>query len=244
MADDLGIGQADYLDDGDDLFDFDELVENAGEIVEELTSEQVVALDESPEVVRELLVEEMPSSTPGAQPVPAQEAAPTPPPAEAYAPGQPGLPVATARRPRLAFGVAALVVTMIANLALVGLTWKSLDTTRALVERAPAPSSDATPRETVSEAPADVAPTDAGSLLVKNTPPAEDPPAAAYAVLFEAETSIDAGDFRRGRRTLFGLLAVIDRVTAPERADVEAKAGFLVAESYRLEAREHAGGGE
>jgi hypothetical protein len=35
---------------------------------------------------------------------------------------------------------------------------------------------------------------------------------------------------------LQGLLAVIDRVEPPAREEIEAQAGFLIADSYRLEA--------
>jgi hypothetical protein len=36
---------------------------------------------------------------------------------------------------------------------------------------------------------------------------------------------------------LFGLLSVIDRIEQPARSEVEAQAGFLIADSYRIEAQ-------
>ena len=47
---------------------------------------------------------------------------------------------------------------------------------------------------------------------------------------------IDSGAFERGRQTLFALLAVIDRVPADVRVDIEARARFMLADSWRLEA--------
>ena len=35
---------------------------------------------------------------------------------------------------------------------------------------------------------------------------------------------------------LYGLLAVIDRIEPPAREELEAQAGFLIADSYRIEA--------
>jgi hypothetical protein len=231
------------LDDDDDLFDFDELIEGAESVVDELTNELDDAL----------------GGTEAGEPMPAPErfaaasdhafmqaeSDMTPEPLATVAP----VPAATAhaaagdekRVARVPILAACLVVLTLANVALVGLTWKSLDTTQDLIaagnaplviEREPAPALTPTtgePGPTVTSSP---------------ELPLADPPLEAYATLFEAETALGRGEFRRARRALFGLLAVIDRVPAEERADVEAKAGFLVAETYRLQARDSVQGGQ
>jgi len=51
-----------------------------------------------------------------------------------------------------------------------------------------------------------------------------------------ARERIDRGEFARARRTLSSLLAIVDRIEQPARSDVEARAQFLIAESYRAEA--------
>ena len=56
------------------------------------------------------------------------------------------------------------------------------------------------------------------------------------AALERAQAQLAAGAFERGRQTLFALLAVIDRVPAEVRGDIEARARFLLADSWRLEA--------
>lgn len=58
-----------------------------------------------------------------------------------------------------------------------------------------------------------------------------------YRTLELAQERIARGEFARARRTLNGLLAVIDRVEDPARKDVEARASVLIAESYSAEAR-------
>lgn len=56
------------------------------------------------------------------------------------------------------------------------------------------------------------------------------------AALERARAQFELGAWERGRQTLFALLAVIDRVPADVRGDVEARARFLLADSWRLEA--------
>jgi hypothetical protein len=58
----------------------------------------------------------------------------------------------------------------------------------------------------------------------------------AWAILDEAQRELDAGEFVPARRTLYAMLTVIDRVEAAERPDLESRAAYLVAESYRLQA--------
>lgn len=51
-----------------------------------------------------------------------------------------------------------------------------------------------------------------------------------------ARDMITRGEHVRARRLLHGLLAVIDRVQQPARAEIEARAAFLIADSFRIEA--------
>jgi len=219
-----------FLDEGDDLFDFDELIDGAEEVVDQLSNE----LDEA---LAEVQVEEQPSPLPlldaepaaVIDPAPAFVPAPPVPPLAALAPHAPSESSGRGSRPSLT--ALALGVMMLANVALVGLTWKSLDTTQDLIAVGGA-------NPAVEHVPEPVSATTAAPAHVSTASlPLEDAPPEAYSTLFEAESSMERGEYRRARRTVFGLLAVIDRVPEEERSDVEAKAGFLVAESYRLEAR-------
>lgn len=54
--------------------------------------------------------------------------------------------------------------------------------------------------------------------------------------LERARAQFEVGAWENGRQTLFALLAVIDRVPPQVRANVEARARFLLADSWRLEA--------
>jgi hypothetical protein len=51
-----------------------------------------------------------------------------------------------------------------------------------------------------------------------------------------ARQMITRGEHVRARRLLHGLLAVVDRVQQPARAELEARAAFLIADSFRIEA--------
>ncbi len=51
-----------------------------------------------------------------------------------------------------------------------------------------------------------------------------------------ARDMITRGEHVRARRLLHGLLAVIDRVQQPARSEIEARAAFLIADSFRIEA--------
>ncbi len=57
-----------------------------------------------------------------------------------------------------------------------------------------------------------------------------------YRTLEVARERIQRGEHARARRMLYGLLAVIDRIEAPARSEVEAQAGFLIADSFAIEA--------
>ncbi len=57
-----------------------------------------------------------------------------------------------------------------------------------------------------------------------------------YRTLEIAKQRMERGEHARARRMLYGLLSVVDRIEQPARAEVEAQASFLIADSYRLEA--------
>lgn len=57
-----------------------------------------------------------------------------------------------------------------------------------------------------------------------------------YRTLEVARERIQRGEHARARRMLYGLLAVIDRIEPPARGEVEAQAGFLIADSFAIEA--------
>jgi hypothetical protein len=53
--------------------------------------------------------------------------------------------------------------------------------------------------------------------------------------LSHVERSLANRDFDLGRRQIYALLSTIDRLTPERRADLEARANFMLADSYRLE---------
>jgi len=58
-----------------------------------------------------------------------------------------------------------------------------------------------------------------------------------FRTLEVAKQRMERGEHERARRMLYGLLSVIDRIEQPARSEVEAQAGFLIADSYRIEAQ-------
>ena len=237
-ADDLHAHGSDAsgASEGDDLFDFDELIEQSEEVADQLTAELDEALGE---------MTPAPEAAPAPEPVAPAAAEITPlgfrdpfwpePDAEPELPeAHADVPSRAARGLRSQAVVIALVVLGLANLSLVGLTWKSLDTTRELVANAGMPRVGA------------AGPAESGSTSSRD--PIDFPRSAlggpdpeGRAALRAAERALEAGEFVDARRAMYGLLAVIDRIPQAEREDVEARATFLVAETYRLQAR-HADG--
>lgn len=65
-----------------------------------------------------------------------------------------------------------------------------------------------------------------------------------YRTLEIARERMERGEHARARRMLYGLLSVIDRIDQPARSEVEAQAGFLIADSYRIEADSMHGGAQ
>ena len=135
--------------------------------------------------------------------------------------------------------VPLLLVVAVANLALVGLTWKSL----RREERPSAPAEHATAGPAQSSAHGTGEPETHqaggerhGDALGRGLPHLAASRDEAWAALDDAERALEAGEFVPARRALYGLLTVLDRVEIAERPDIEARAGFLIAESYRLQA--------
>lgn len=125
--------------------------------------------------------------------------------------------------PRTQLVLAAMVAL---NLLLVGLSWRSQDSTRELIQSL---GVDRSPGATSPE--------------VVDQPRAEkrgfthiEPRAEGYETLEEAARAMERGEFQLAREMLFGLLAVIDRVEDSARYDVEARASFMVGDTFRLEA--------
>ena len=198
----------------DDLFDFDELIEQSEDVAEELSAELDEALTEmeppSPAGETDFAAVIAPAIAPISAPAPQRESP------------------ARGLKPHLA--VAALIVLGFANLSLVGLTWKSLDTTRELVANASiqggGPIGSSVDPKGLTDGGLAFPPTSLGG-----------PRPEGRAMLAAAGRAIEAGELGRARRSVHGLLAVIDRVRPSEREDIEARASFLIAETYRLEAR-------
>jgi hypothetical protein len=131
--------------------------------------------------------------------------------------------------------VPLLLVVAIANMALVGLTWKSLGR-----EERPSASAEHTtegPAQGTGEPETHPAQGERhGEALGRGLPHLSASRDEAWAALDDAERTLAAGEFVAARRALYGLLTVLDRGELAERPDIEARAGFLIAESYRLQA--------
>jgi hypothetical protein len=61
-------------------------------------------------------------------------------------------------------------------------------------------------------------------------------PAFDQVALEIAQREMERGLYPSARRRLYGVLALADRIDPERRADVEARLGFLIADSYRFEA--------
>jgi hypothetical protein len=202
------------------------------------------------------------SGPPAPLPAPTHRVRPTPPPlappsAPSAAPAQPIQPVATTRTsaPAVAAGapqptaalpapatstvlqritlspglIAVLVLFALLNLGLVAVVvraFTSVQSTVVDVGHQVVQSSEAVREE--------------ASALVSDhrqsaLPVVSDRPEGLTAIE-RARAQFELGAWESGRQTLFALLAVIDRVPSEVRGNVEARARFLLADSWRLEA--------
>ena len=135
--------------------------------------------------------------------------------------------------------VPLLLVMAIANMVLVGLTWKSLG--REERPSSPAEHTSGSPAQESAHGTGEPETHGAqgerhGEALGRGLPHLAASRDEARASLDDAERTLAAGEFVAARRELYGLLTVLDRGELAERPDIEARAGFLIAESYRLQA--------
>jgi hypothetical protein len=233
----------DLLDLDEDLFDFDELLRD----VEQLTGEDLSG------PVTELVddASELPSppaplpsgAAPAAAaptsmhrpqrrppPVAPRAEAPTAPVSVALAarPAPETLPVEPPRRGFVAGRgtLVALSAVAVLHLAVLVLVVQAIGAVRGMMEETGGRTAAAT--ADVREPTAEVASGDPAPLVA--------PPAEGQAALERAGELLRRGEHQRARETLYALLAVIDRLPAATRRDVEARARFLVADTWRLEA--------
>jgi hypothetical protein len=144
---------------------------------------------------------------------------------------KPGDPQAHApRRFVLSRGV-ALALTGIAalNLLLLAVAVHALGSVRGMVNEVG--SQVASSSQSVREQAEDIART-----FDQAARPVVAPRAEGEAALERARELAQRGETQRARETLYALLAVADRLPAATRRDVEARARFLVADTWRLEA--------
>ncbi|MBI5432654.1 MAG: hypothetical protein HZA52_07480 [Planctomycetes bacterium] len=129
--------------------------------------------------------------------------------------------------------VGALSLFAIANLALIGLTWKSMSTLQqSLGTRASGGSVATDEPHGPRTDPTSAAPT----VEYARIPAQLDVRPEGEETLDAAHEAMDRGDFERARRLLYGLLAVADRWEPTRRDDLEARAAFTIADSFRLQA--------
>jgi hypothetical protein len=247
------------LEIGEDLFDFDELLRDITQDTDELGAafDAVLATTSpAPEEPVGASGSEPPAPLPAptlrVRPVPpplAPPAAVVPAPAQAPQPARPTTPAAapaSAAQPVAALPatatttvlqritlspglIAVMVLFAVLNLGLVAVVvraFTSVQSTVVDVGHQVVQSSEAV-REEASALVAD----HRESVL----PVVSDRPEGLTAIE-RARAQFELGAWESGRQTLFALLAVIDRVPPEVRGNVEARARFLLADSWRLEA--------
>jgi len=163
---------------------------------------------------------------PAALPAPAHHAAELEPPHEL-------VPAPRARLTKSVVAIALAVTTLNSGLAVV-----------LLRSRAPSPApppEHVAPPEHENEA-------HAAPPSVPEASPLPDPETRAvvhsHPALDEARAEITRGEYAAARKRVYGLLAIIDRLDDPRRAELEADCQFLIAQSLHLEALARMGGSE
>lgn len=232
------------IDENEDLFGFDEPAEPAPAPVEaelDATAGTANFADANEEAMSAVLGPApaapktgaaQPTATPAPHPQATLDAAHPP-----VAPLPPA-PNATPRPARELRGspllLAGLALFAVANLALIGLTWKSLSTleqsldVRAADATTPAEAGPDGAALAQRRAPSDVA---AARLPARLEPRPE-----GEETLEAAREAIARGDHEGARRMLWGLLAVADRWEPARRDDLEARATLAIADAFRLQA--------
>ena len=139
--------------------------------------------------------------------------------------------------PRLGLAAAAALLLAL-NAALVIFLWSSLEDLRLSLAATRARASEARAADRpLARRPPALPPLEPASPDAR--PPIASEPAvelAQWAELESAARMIEDGAFGEARALLAAHLAVIDRLSGAERDAIEAQAGYLLAESFRLEA--------
>lgn len=164
--------------------------------------------------------------TPAAKP--AQKAA-----AVASADGAAGAPTQTVIHQKLSMSplaAALLAGIVLVNVTLIVVAWTSVQSVKQLVLDVTHDMVD-----TTSELRAES--TRRNERTAFETEPVFGALPEGFRTLEVAKQRMERGEHERARRMLFGLLSVIDRIEQPARSEVEAQAGFLIADSYRIEAQ-------
>jgi hypothetical protein len=176
-----------------------------------------------------------------AQPAPATPApAPAAKPASKAAAAAPvaanaaaGVPTATVIHQKLSMSplaAALLAGIVLVNVTLIVVAWTSVQSVKQLVLDVTHDMVD-----TTSELRAES--TRRNERTAFETEPVFGALPEGFRTLEVAKQRMERGEHERARRMLFGLLSVIDRIEQPARSEVEAQAGFLIADSYRIEAQ-------
>ncbi|MCE9593733.1 MAG: hypothetical protein K8S98_06035 [Planctomycetes bacterium] len=241
------------IDEAEDLFSFDELLDVQAQIGDDASiaagTGRAPAFANLDEDAMSAVLGPDPTKaapTPAATNTPSETKRATPAPAApAPAPAAPAAAAAVApsaptrnrkHRKGSPMLIGALAVFALANLALIGLTWKSMSTLQESLGSQPGASGvhdgGATATNANSAAPV---------VTHERIPSQLDVRPEGEETLDAAHEAIERGDFAGARRMLWGLLAVADRWAPSRRDDLEARATFTIADSYRLEADTRAG---
>ncbi|MCK6445924.1 MAG: hypothetical protein L6Q99_05975 [Planctomycetes bacterium] len=127
-----------------------------------------------------------------------------------------------------------LAVFALANLGLIGLTWKSMATLQqslgARAAAGPSHADEPSSRDGASHAGGHV------DEFETHIPAQLEARPEGEETLESAHAAIERGDYERARQLLWGLLAVADRWPPERRDDLEARATLLIAEAFRRQA--------
>ncbi|MBL8801898.1 MAG: hypothetical protein JNN27_07885 [Planctomycetes bacterium] len=241
----------------EDLFNFDELL--GAKKQKEALNDELDAVLEAVDAAKGNVASEVPRATAKAAEQPAASAeaakstakaapaattpspaAPTPaakpaPKAAAVAPadGGTGAPTPTIIHQKLSMSplaAALLAGIVLVNVTLIVVAWTSVQSVKQLVLDVTHDMVD-----TTSELRAES--TRRNERTAFETEPVFGALPEGFRTLEVAKQRMERGEHERARRMLFGLLSVIDRIEQPARSEVEAQAGFLIADSYRIEAQ-------
>lgn len=241
MQDDPGRGQRPaepVFDAHDDLFNFDELIDTPG------------ATPAAGPPYEQMNTAEL-DSVLGPASAPADRAATVKPPLPVRNPERPSSPKLTPPEfppdresplespdappaiqrlslPRLVAVVISIAFLLYFPLAFI--TWRSVDTMRSSVREMGdrlAVTADEVLRSRAPNGDSVESPTIPSALGTKSE---------GEESLEKAELALTRGDFEGARQRLYALLAVVDRLPEKSRADIEARASYMLGETFRLQA--------